>query len=78
MEIRETGCDREGCKQRGALPFQVFSHRASNGVDTDDWYYTFDLCPDCARVLLRKLLSAVTPELGVELFTSLKIKTRLN
>lgn len=53
MNITHTVCDREGCKKTNALKNRLFKNRISDGAgDRDDWFYCFDLCPECQQALI--------------------------
>lgn len=78
MKISETICDREWCKTRNASGFSIFSHRASDAAGgMENWHFVFDLCPSCAKDILVKLFSTLTPESGKEFLETNKIKSVL-
>ena len=71
-QITETVCDRDGCGRINAQPFTLFKHHKTDNTDN-----VFDLCPTCCVLMLEKVFSVMTPELGEELLTTFRIKARL-
>ena len=78
MEIREIKCDVNGCKNRNASTFSIFSHRAADAAGgMENWYHTFDLCPSHTAALAHKLLERVLPEDAKEFISKSDIDARL-
>lgn len=61
--VKTRVCDRDECKQENAIPCQTFSDRRMDGAGSmENWYYTFDLCPECCGALLDRCLDKLGPD----------------
>lgn len=74
MRVESTICDR--CGKGNTKKFHIFKERKYNGVDTENWYYVFDLCFDCAERVINLFLE--TPVItAIDLIKSIGVKVRV-
>jgi len=60
MERKVVDCDVQNCKFSNASGFSFFKERRQDGAGSmENWYYTFDLCPQHQAELLTVLLNLI-------------------
>lgn len=69
-------CDR--CKLPGAKPHGIFKYRKTDAAGSgEDWYDSFDLCGECAHIVLNRLFAVIDKELALTTVTKCGVKTRV-
>ena len=57
MKKQITVCNRcETPIEGSGIEFSLFNERRSNGTEYENWHWVADLCPKCARLLVKNFL----------------------